>query len=53
VWLEGLGKLKKKSTSLGLEPGTFWLVAQRFNQLCYRMPHSNDKTDIIGSDGEF
>jgi hypothetical protein len=26
VWLEGLGKLKK-STSLGLDPATFQLVA--------------------------
>jgi hypothetical protein len=27
VWLEGLGKLKKKSTSSGLDLATFWLVA--------------------------
>jgi hypothetical protein len=39
VWLEGLGKLKKKSiTSSGLEPATIWLEAQRLNHLCYRVP---------------
>jgi hypothetical protein len=29
VWLEGLGKLKKKNpvTSSGLKPTTFWLIA--------------------------
>jgi hypothetical protein len=37
VRLEGLGKLKK-STSLGLNPETFWLSAQCLNQLCYHMP---------------
>jgi hypothetical protein len=37
--LEGSGRLKKKSTSLGLETATFRLVAQYFNQLRYRVPH--------------
>jgi hypothetical protein len=37
VRLEGLGQLKK-STSSGLEPATFRLVAQSLNQLCYRVP---------------
>jgi hypothetical protein len=37
VQLEGLGKLKK-STSLGLEPATFQLVAWCLNQLWYHMP---------------
>jgi hypothetical protein len=34
VRLEGLGKLKK-STSSGLDPATFRLVAECLNQLCY------------------
>jgi hypothetical protein len=38
VRLEGLGQLKKKSTSLELEPATFRLVAQYLNQLRYRVP---------------
>jgi hypothetical protein len=33
VRLEGLGQLKKKSTSSGLETATFRLVAQYLNQL--------------------
>jgi hypothetical protein len=37
VWLEGLGKLKE-STSLGLEPATFRLVAYCLNQLRYHVP---------------
>jgi hypothetical protein len=39
VPLEGLGKLKK-STSLGLDPATFRLVAQSLNQLRHRVPNS-------------
>jgi hypothetical protein len=38
--LGGLGKLKKKSASSGLEPATFQLVAWCLNQLCYRVPPS-------------
>jgi hypothetical protein len=34
--LEGLGKLKK-STSSGLKPATFRLVAEWLNQLLYRV----------------
>jgi hypothetical protein len=37
VRLEGLGQLKK-STSSGLEPATFRLVAECLSQLRYRMP---------------
>jgi hypothetical protein len=37
VRLEGFGKLKK-STSSGLEPATFELVAYYLNQLSYRVP---------------
>jgi hypothetical protein len=33
----GLGKLKK-STSLGIELETFWLVAHCLDQLRYRVP---------------
>jgi hypothetical protein len=39
VRLEGLGKLKK-STSSGLDPVTFRLVAQCLNQLRYHVPLS-------------
>jgi hypothetical protein len=35
--LEGLGKLKK-STSSGLDPATFRVVAKCLNQLRYRVP---------------
>jgi hypothetical protein len=39
VLLEGLGKLKKKTvTSLGLEPATFRLIAQRLNHIRYPVP---------------
>jgi hypothetical protein len=38
VRLEGLGKLKKKSTLSGLDPATFRLVANCLNQLRYLMP---------------
>jgi hypothetical protein len=38
VRLEGLGQLKKKSTSSGPEPATFRLVAWCLNQLRYRVP---------------
>jgi hypothetical protein len=38
VRLEGLGQLKKKSTSSGLEPATFQLVAKCLNELRYRVP---------------
>jgi hypothetical protein len=37
VRLEGLGQLKNPVTSTGIEPGTFWLVALRLNQLRYSM----------------
>jgi hypothetical protein len=37
VRLEGLGKLEK-STSSGLDPATFRLVAECLNQLRYRVP---------------
>jgi hypothetical protein len=37
VRLKGLGKLKKFISS-GLDPTTFWLVAQCHNQLRYCMP---------------
>jgi hypothetical protein len=41
VRLEGLGKLKKnKSTSSGLGPATFRLVAWCLNQLRYRVHHT-------------
>jgi hypothetical protein len=38
VKLEGLGQLKHPMTSSGIEPVTFWLVAQCLNQQCYCMP---------------
>jgi hypothetical protein len=40
VRTKGLGQLKK-STSSGLDPATFRLVAQCLNQLRYRVPHSH------------
>jgi hypothetical protein len=44
---EGLGKLKNPMTSEGLEPATFWLVAQCLNQLHYRVPPVIDIIIII------
>jgi hypothetical protein len=38
VRLEGLGQLKNPMTSSGIEPATFWLVAECLNQLRYRVP---------------
>jgi hypothetical protein len=38
VRLEGSGKFKNPMTSSGIEPETFRLVAQRLNQLRYRVP---------------
>jgi hypothetical protein len=38
VRLEELGQLKNPVTSSGLELATFQLVAQRLNQLRYRVP---------------
>jgi hypothetical protein len=43
--LEGLGKLKNPITSSGIEPATFWLVGQRFNQLRYRVSPIINKAD--------
>jgi hypothetical protein len=37
VWVEGLGQMKNPMTSSGIEPATFQLVAQRLNQLHYRV----------------
>jgi hypothetical protein len=47
VWLEGLGKLRNAITSSGIEPATFRLVAQRLNQLRYRMLHKNRSRQIF------
>jgi hypothetical protein len=44
--LEGLGKLKKKSTPSGLEPATFRIVAQCVNQLRYRVPSRVQKLNL-------
>jgi hypothetical protein len=35
--LEGKGQLKNPMTSAGIEPTTFFLVAQCLNQLLYRV----------------
>jgi hypothetical protein len=43
MWLEGLGQLKNPMTSPGIEPATFWLVAQCLNQLRYRVLQSGYK----------
>jgi hypothetical protein len=37
--LEGLGQLKNQESSLGIETATFWLVAERLNQLRYHVLH--------------
>jgi hypothetical protein len=37
VQLEGLGQSKNPMTSSGIEPSTFWLVAQCLNQQFYRV----------------
>jgi hypothetical protein len=51
VRLEGLGQLKNRMTSSGIEPATFWLAAQSLNQLRYQgnlneykyqLPHIRD-----------
>jgi hypothetical protein len=44
--LEGLGNLKK-STSSGLDPATFRLVAYCLNQLRYRVPPCATVTDLL------
>jgi hypothetical protein len=38
VRLEGLDQLKNPMTSSGIEPATFWLVAECLNRLRQRMP---------------
>jgi hypothetical protein len=43
VRLEGLGQLKISMTSSGIEPATFRLVAQCFNQLRNRLPGKHVK----------
>jgi hypothetical protein len=37
VRLEGLDQLNNAMTSSEIEPATFWLEAQSFNQLRYRV----------------
>jgi hypothetical protein len=40
LWLEGLGKLKKKKSNdlSGIEPATFQLIAYFLKQLRYHVP---------------
>jgi hypothetical protein len=42
MWLEGLGQLKYLTTSSGIKPTIFLLVAQSLNQLCYRVSQCYD-----------
>jgi hypothetical protein len=46
VQLEGLGKLKN-FTSSGLEPATFWLVAERINLYTTMCPHIYTTTYVV------
>jgi hypothetical protein len=43
VRLEGLGQLKNRITTSGIEPATFPLVAQCLNQIRYRVPSANNR----------
>jgi hypothetical protein len=40
--LEELSQLKNPVTSSGIEPATFWLVAQCLSQLGYRVTSQNE-----------
>jgi hypothetical protein len=47
VQLERSGQLKHPMTSLGIEPATFWRVAQCLNQPHYRIPPTKGYGHLI------
>jgi hypothetical protein len=45
VQVESLGELKKYFTSSGVEPATFWIVAQCLNHHATARPNNNNNNN--------